>query len=271
MFFDIETDLNCSQVWLIGTLLDGVFNQFFANAFDEEVFVLEEFKQLVETAQPQVLCSYSGMEFDQRVLLGAFNRHGIPPPPLLPMNHVDLLREIQDAFILPSPSYGLKPLGETLGYKFHHRDLDGYQVALAYQSHHQHEEPLDLRVFDYNKDDVYALQFLSHYLLKPRYHTVTRLSTPALFDQASQEHPQGEVESPLVDTSPLVNTRELGCLIQITPKDIEILHEFAVDEPKDLLKLSPKRIKNLKRRCTNRAVDLWFQQAARWAVYTNEL
>lgn len=49
IYIDIETDLACSRVWLIGLLVDGWFTQLYAKSWEQEKQVLEKFLEFLET------------------------------------------------------------------------------------------------------------------------------------------------------------------------------------------------------------------------------
>jgi len=54
----------------------------------------------------------------------------------------------------------LKELGAYLSYGFKQSDLDGLQVAKAYQRHVEDCYPLDHRFLEYNEDDVRVIQHI---------------------------------------------------------------------------------------------------------------
>ncbi len=160
IFFDIETDISCERVWLIGALRNGKFARFYADDWEQEKDVLTSFLQFLLENREARLVSYSGGSFDKRVLRNALNRTALDSSFFSAVDHVDLCQEIRRNFIFPNQSYALKELGLTLGYPFKHPDLDGFSVALSYHRHVEDGEPLDKRVIEYNEDDVRILPFL---------------------------------------------------------------------------------------------------------------
>ena len=104
--------------------------------------------------------SYSGTGFDYRVTLKALNRLGLESSTLEEFSHVDLCTLLRRSFIFPQSSYALKELGGYLSYGFKQSDLDGLQVAQAYQRHVEYGAPLEPRFFEYNEDDVRVIQHL---------------------------------------------------------------------------------------------------------------
>jgi predicted RecB family nuclease len=160
IYIDIETDDRCSRVWLIGLLVDGRFTQFYADKWEEERNILERFLGFLEIHRGYTLVSYSGTGFDYRVTMNAIRRHGLCSSALDEFPHVDLCTLLRRSFIFPHSSYALKELGAYLCSGFKQCDLDGLQVALAYQRHVEIGAPLDGRFFEYNEDDVRVIQHL---------------------------------------------------------------------------------------------------------------
>ncbi|MGD0804607.1 MAG: ribonuclease H-like domain-containing protein [Candidatus Bathyarchaeia archaeon] len=160
IYIDIETDERCRKVWLIGLLVDGRFTQFYAEKWDDERHILERFLGFLGTHRGYTLVSYSGTGFDYRVTLKALNRLGLDSSTLEEFPHVDLCTMLRRCFIFPQSSYALKELGPYLSYGFKQSDLDGLQVARAYQRHVDYGAPLEPRFFEYNEDDVRAVQHL---------------------------------------------------------------------------------------------------------------
>jgi predicted RecB family nuclease len=160
IYIDIETDQRCSRVWLIGLLVDSRFTQFYAEGWEDERSILERFLGFLGTHRGYTLVSYSGTCFDYRVTLNALRRLGLDFSSLEEFPHVDLCTLLRRSFIFPRGSYGLKELGAYLSYEFKQCDLDGLQVAQAYQRHVEYGVPLDAGVFEYNEDDVRVIQHL---------------------------------------------------------------------------------------------------------------
>ena len=171
IYVDIETDERCTRVWLIGLLVDGMFTQFYADSWDEERRILERFLGFLGTHRGYTLVSYSGTCFDYRVTLKALNRLGIDSSPLEEFPHVDLCTLLRRSFIFPNSSYGLKELGRYLCYGFKQSDLDGLQVAQAYQKHVEYGYPLEPRFFEYNEDDVRVIHHLIERCFRLRSHS----------------------------------------------------------------------------------------------------
>jgi predicted RecB family nuclease len=160
IYIDIETDDRCSRVWLIGLLVDGRLTQFYADRWEDEKSILERFLDFLDTHRGYTLVSYSGTRFDYRVTLNAVKRNGLTSTTLDEFPHVDLCTLLRRSFIFPQGSYALKELGAYLSYGFKQSDLDGLQVAQAYQRHVEMGAPLDRRFLEYNEDDVRVIQHL---------------------------------------------------------------------------------------------------------------
>ncbi len=160
MFFDIETDLSQRRIWLIGVLHDEKFEQFFAKDWKQEKTMLKDFLEFLRKKPGVALVSYSGTDFDRRVVCAALKRNRLGCKTFSSIPHIDLCQSIKESFIFPIQKYALKDLGAFLGYEFKHQDMDGLHVALEYLSHLKEKRKLDSRVFEYNKDDVSALPYL---------------------------------------------------------------------------------------------------------------
>ncbi len=160
IFFDIETDLQCKRVWMIGVLQSGRYRKFYAEHWDEEKPILEAFLRFISRPSVATLVSYSGTGFDRRILCQAMARHHLDYSVFHTIPHVDLCHALKSHFILPTSSFRLKEVGSKMGYPFKHPDLDGFWVALAYEEHIRRRTPIDFRLLEYNQDDVRVLPYL---------------------------------------------------------------------------------------------------------------
>jgi len=160
IFFDIETDIGGNRVWLIGYEIDGQFFQLYADSWEEERSILEMFLKVLGNNPEHVLVSFSGTNFDLRVLLKALQRYGLDKNLLLSRHHVDLSSLLRRCFIFPNQRFALKELGAFLGYEFKHSELDGLQVALSYHRHVEEGKPLDNIMLEYNEDDVKVIPYM---------------------------------------------------------------------------------------------------------------
>jgi len=160
IYIDIETDVHCRKVWLIGLLMEGRFTQFYAETWEQEKEVLERFLAFLEANPGHYLVSYSGTNFDYRVTLNACRRQGLDVGILEAYPHIDLCTILRRCFIVPHHSYALKELGGYLGYPLKQTELDGLAVARAYQRHVESGAPLVAGVLEYNEDDVKLVEHL---------------------------------------------------------------------------------------------------------------
>lgn len=160
IFFDIETDIACERVWLIGLQIDDKFIQLYADNWKQEKRILKRFIEILQDNPDHDLISFSTTNFDHRVTLNALKRHRLSTEPLTSRCHEDLGILFKRCFIFPTKSYGLKDLGSLLEYKFKYPELDGLMVALSYQRHVEENKPLDPKILKYNQDDVKVLSHL---------------------------------------------------------------------------------------------------------------
>ena len=160
IYLDIETDLNSEKIWLIGLEIDGKYSQFYADTWEQEEEILLKFV-LVLKANPKItLVSFSGTNFDIRVLKSAMERFEMDTKELTSHLHIDLCTLIKRSLIIPNQSYTLKNLGELFKYSFKHTHLDGFAVARKYITHIEKGDPLEQEIFEYGEDDVKVLPYL---------------------------------------------------------------------------------------------------------------
>lgn len=160
IYYDIETDLRCERVWLIATLTHGELIQLYADGWNQEKNILEQYMTAINDLPDHTLVSYSGTRFDSRVLTNAMKRHKLPHEPFETKPEIDLCTQLRRSYIFPTRGYGLKELATHLGYTFRNPGLDGRAVAEQYHRHIDEGVELDPRVLEYNQDDVKALQFI---------------------------------------------------------------------------------------------------------------
>jgi len=165
IYFDIETDVDCQRVWLIGILIDDEFRQLYADSWEQEKTILEEFISVLEQNPDRSLISYSCTNFDHRVILGALRRHELDTDIMERFTHIDIGTLLNRCFIFPNQSFALKELGAYLEYPFKNSDLNGLAVALSYHSHVEDGKPIESKIFEYNEDDVKAIP---HIIVKAR-------------------------------------------------------------------------------------------------------
>jgi predicted RecB family nuclease len=161
IFFDIETDIACKRVWLIGLQINGEFTRLYADDWKQEKEILVEFAKILADNPDRTLISFSCTNFDYRITLGAMQRHGMNTDCLVSRSHIDLCILLRRCFIFPNQRFALKDLGFFFEYPFRNPDLDGLAVALAYHRHTEGGKPLDNRILEYNEDDVKVLPFLA--------------------------------------------------------------------------------------------------------------
>jgi Icc-related predicted phosphoesterase len=160
LFFDIETDIGASRVWLVGVLWDGDFRRFYSDSWAREEAMLKQFLDFLAHNRPGVLISYSCTSFDRRVLANALRRYKLDGSHFGNVPHTDLGAELARCLALPIKSRKVKDVGRFFGYQFKHGDLDGLHVAHEYSRHLEEARPLNPAVLDYNEDDVRVLDHI---------------------------------------------------------------------------------------------------------------
>ena len=166
IFLDVETDIACERVWLVGVLSKAGFKRFYADTWQDERSMLINFLNYLKLSPNSIIVTFSGINFDRNVLEKALRRLQLDYKLLLNFRHVDLALQIKECFIFPNQSYALKDLAAHLGYKFKYPELDGFLVALEYQHHVIDGIPLNPMLFEYNEDDVKSLPFMIDQLAK---------------------------------------------------------------------------------------------------------
>jgi Icc-related predicted phosphoesterase/uncharacterized protein YprB with RNaseH-like and TPR domain len=166
IFFDIETDIACERVWLVGTYSKAGFKRFYADSWEDEKSMLQDFLNFLIRNPNFMLISFSGINFDRNVIEKALRRLNLDYKSFLSFRHKDLALQIKECFIFSNQSYALKDLASHIGYKFKYPELDGFQVALEYHHHIIDKIPLNPMLFDYNEDDVKSLPFMIQQLTK---------------------------------------------------------------------------------------------------------
>ena len=165
IFLDVETDIFCERIWLIGIENNGKIVQFFAKNYNEEKKILREFLDFLKKKRNSILVTYSGTNFDFKVILNSLKRNKLSTDIFESLQKVDMCSKIRRSFIVPSQSYKLKPLAKFLGYNFRHPDLNGFLVAASYEKCLQENKQLDKKYFEYNEDDCLSLKFLYEQLI----------------------------------------------------------------------------------------------------------
>ena len=160
IYLDIETDLKSEKIWLIGLEIDGKYTQFYADTWEQEEEILLKFMKVLKANPKVTLLSFSGTNFDFRVLKNAMERFGMDVKELTSHFHIDLCTLIKRSLIVPNQSYKLKDLGKLFKYPFKHAHLDGKAVTLKYLTHIEKGEPLEQEILEYGEDDVKVLPFL---------------------------------------------------------------------------------------------------------------
>lgn len=163
IYLDIETVPKWDKVWLIGLLIEDMFIQLYARDYDDEVRILTEFNKIISQYRDRFLVTWT--RFDTRVLRKRMEVHGLPLSYMNMLGHVDLKLKMRRCFIFPTRGYGLKRVGKFLKYPFKNPHLDGLAVSCQYQDHIERGDKLNPEVFEYNEDDVSALQYLESWAI----------------------------------------------------------------------------------------------------------
>jgi Icc-related predicted phosphoesterase len=165
IYFDLETDLECSSIWLIGVIIDQTVYQFISKNWKEEREILEKFVSLLKDHPNKALCCYSATYYDFRALNNVSQKH-----PKLGLHEalkgrvwIDLCLELKKVYISPI-GYKLKEFAKHVGYNFQHNNLDGLGLATTYISmvneHGKINQEFKQLALEYNQDDIKAILHL---------------------------------------------------------------------------------------------------------------
>lgn len=161
IYLDIETDLTQTLIWLVGVHSEAhnLSRCFFANTPNEEKDILVALLDFVGKEPNATICSFSGSDFDRRVLQKRLQAHQLSTD--LADRMVDLCPLVRRSVALPLKSYKLKTLADHFGYQYKHRTIDGWDVAMMYLDYlRKKDSSLRQTLEEYNRDDVMSLPHL---------------------------------------------------------------------------------------------------------------
>lgn len=172
IYFDIETDTKFTKIWLSG-VVDGrnmEYKKFYSDTWLDEKQMLQDFGDYLNCRPNMPLYHFSRTNFDIRVTRQACIRYGLRNHPIFKHPHIDIFHVIDSAFYIPikkkdgRKDMRLKSIAAFLGYDMTLEDrddyMDGKECALHYEDHVNRGIPLNKTVFQYNKNDVYMLEFV---------------------------------------------------------------------------------------------------------------
>ncbi|MDH5402847.1 MAG: ribonuclease H-like domain-containing protein [Candidatus Heimdallarchaeota archaeon] len=164
IFIDIETDLACERVWMIGLLQGNELVQLLAENWKEEEKILDDFANYLEGLPFNPLVFYSGTNFDIRVIWNraiALNKTKLITT-LRGRMWIDLLLLLQKGYVPICGSYSLKNIATEFNYELSQDDYNGLRLALEYLSiiRHNQKLPEDFKkiAYEYNADDVFLIR-----------------------------------------------------------------------------------------------------------------
>jgi Icc-related predicted phosphoesterase len=158
LYFDIETNVPPTFVWLIGCYVEatGEVRQFLASRPEHEGEMLREFADFAAGVGDVPWVYFSGSDFDRRILVPRLQHHGLPVPLGLTRS-MDVQPPLRAAVAPPVSSFGLKEVASVFGYRYQHPNLDGLAVAGEYLECVSRGRPIPERLLAYNRDDLLSL------------------------------------------------------------------------------------------------------------------
>jgi len=161
IFFDIETDLTQSIIWLIGAYSskEEDFSSF--SNLDYEENLLIEFREYLEEFTNPTLVYYGNNGFDEERFKASMKRYSIKIPESVAF--YDLGKNIQWNLIGAFQKLSLKPLAKKLsGYDYQKQDISGIEAGFIFSRYLEEGIKGDWdKIKQYNRDDVLALKSLS--------------------------------------------------------------------------------------------------------------
>lgn len=162
-YLDIETDLKCKWIWLIGVHVEHENRtySFFANSPEDEENMLAEFLAFTEGRADLPLLTYSNSRTEERMLMQRLATHNLPGACVSRIR--DLYYEIHSCAAFPvQSSMGLKAIAECCGFE-PRTNLDGFGAAILYGSGSVSRQNKK-KLLAYNEDDLLALKHLVLYI-----------------------------------------------------------------------------------------------------------
>lgn len=180
IFVDIETDHSQSFIWMICVFEPekNKIKQFTAHTQNDEKKILSEFVRYLSKNKYNILYSYSGTNFEKRVIFDCISNHRIKIPrrPIFK----DILYDIRDILIGPFVNYKLKNLGKFFGFEWKHPEISGFCAPFLYEEYIKtNDKKIIKKLQRYNKDDVLVLW---HILKKLRKMEVGKFYTTSEFN-----------------------------------------------------------------------------------------
>ncbi len=163
--YDIETDLACGRVWLIGlyNFKENKFIQYFEP--DDEKVLLRKFNSYINKYSDYTLISCSNCRFEQRVLERSFYNHKLVCDAI--KNEVDLGICLPDFLLGDFKQFNLKVMGNRFGFAWKNPSITGFYVGMAYTEYLlSKKKPNWKELKQYNKDDVCALKTIIEHIRK---------------------------------------------------------------------------------------------------------
>jgi hypothetical protein len=156
-FLDIETDLSGTLIWAITVYSsrDVRLKQFFADEPAQEKQILTEFISLVEDDGEGAILTYSGSDYDRRVLINRLKKYGLSTPDRFRFK--DMCSPLKHAGL----KGGLERIAAPF-YRLRHPELKRGAAWFIYRDFmHSKKSELKqerrMKLLEYNADDVIAL------------------------------------------------------------------------------------------------------------------
>lgn len=201
IYFDIETDLLQSYIWMIGAHYKNRFYPFYSDSRKNDKDILQKFLNFINNHPDTMLCYYSPKGFDRRLLITSFNESALKVEDFTKRKFLDLAIEIKSRFYLPT-TFGLKDVSKLLNYHFKYSDMDGLAAAYLYEKDAIKNKN---KLIAYNKDDLLSMKHIINVLNK---------NTIGNIKKEFEEHMFSEDIAGPIDENKILDLKNKGYTLQ---------------------------------------------------------
>lgn len=169
LYIDIESDPLKGGHYLFGVLEEGPgkseYHAFFAENPEDEEENWQAFLKFIEGFKGTPLYHYGWFEKD--VFRELTEKYGASESVLEQFEEdmVDLIAEMRESILFPSPFYSLKDISAHLGFKWRIDGASGLDSIVWYHDYlKSHDAEIRAKIEIYNEDDVRATAFLANWV-----------------------------------------------------------------------------------------------------------
>jgi predicted RecB family nuclease len=173
LYFDFENsdDIHPKEsphTYLIGVWESGKYTGFLANGSKEEEKIFSDFLDYIGDTSKVVLYHWTNHEVHD--LKKAAKNYPKLEERIRKViaQCVDIMKEIQKVYFLPSPSFSLKSVAPSMGFNWRQDDCDAMSAMTYYWDWLSGNKEIIKKVLIYNEDDCYAMAHIDQFLQKTK-------------------------------------------------------------------------------------------------------